>query len=180
MRHPRLSEQLCQCLTALRVKKFFLISNLSLLSSSLKSFLLVLSLFDCIKYPLSHSCLYTPFKVLEGCSEASPSWTSPAPSACLCKRVLQPSDHLHGPPLDLLQQLHIPSVLGAPGLDALLQMWPPWLSVSTSHLQLKRWCIINTQIQNTAPSQLGRRKWAVCQLKPGHCSRLPPVYLSSS
>jgi len=36
--------------------------------------------------------------------------------------VLQPSDHPHGPPLDPLKQLHILSVLEAPGLDAILQM----------------------------------------------------------
>ena len=38
--------------------------------------------------------------------------------------VLQPSEHLHGPPLDPLQQLHIFLVLGALGLDAILQMGP--------------------------------------------------------
>jgi len=32
--------------------------------------------------------------------------------------VLQPSDHLHGPPLDPLQQLHVLLVLWAPELDA--------------------------------------------------------------
>jgi len=36
--------------------------------------------------------------------------------------VLQPSEHLHGPPLDLLQHLHIFPKLVAPGLDAVLQM----------------------------------------------------------
>ena len=39
--------------------------------------------------------------------------------------VLQPSDQLFGLPLDLLQQLHILLVLGAPGLDALFWMQPP-------------------------------------------------------
>ncbi|KAK4812205.1 hypothetical protein QYF61_009097 [Mycteria americana] len=34
--------------------------------------------------------------------------------------VLQPSDHLHSPPLDLLQQVHV-LMLGAPELDAVLQ-----------------------------------------------------------
>jgi len=33
------------------------------------------------------------------------------------REVLQPSDHLCGPPLDPLQQLHICLVLGAPGVD---------------------------------------------------------------
>ena len=38
--------------------------------------------------------------------------------------VLQPSDHLCGPPLDPLQQLLIFPVLGTPDLDALLQTGP--------------------------------------------------------
>ena len=37
--------------------------------------------------------------------------------------VLQPPDH-HGPPLDLLQNLFIFPVLGAPDLDEILQMGP--------------------------------------------------------
>ena len=36
--------------------------------------------------------------------------------------VLQPSRCLCDPPLDLLQQLHVFLVLGAPGLDTVLQM----------------------------------------------------------
>jgi len=36
--------------------------------------------------------------------------------------VLQPSDHLCGPPLDPLQQLHVLLVLRAPELDAGLQV----------------------------------------------------------
>jgi len=36
--------------------------------------------------------------------------------------VLQPSDHLCGPPLDLLQQIHVSPVLRAPKLDAGLQV----------------------------------------------------------
>jgi len=39
--------------------------------------------------------------------------------------VLQPSDQLFGLPLDLLQQLHILLVPGAPGLDVLFWMQPP-------------------------------------------------------
>ena len=42
--------------------------------------------------------------------------------AVLIGEVLQPSDHLHGPPLDPLQQLHVLLVLGAPELDAVLQV----------------------------------------------------------
>jgi len=40
----------------------------------------------------------------------------------LIEEVLQHSDHLCGPPLDLLQQLHVFLVLGAPELDAVLQV----------------------------------------------------------
>lgn len=36
-------------------------------------------------------------------------------------KVLQPLDHLHGPPLDQVEQLHISVMLGTPGLDAVLQ-----------------------------------------------------------
>ena len=36
--------------------------------------------------------------------------------------VLQPSDHLHGPPLEPLQQLHVFLVLGALDLDTVVQM----------------------------------------------------------
>jgi len=46
------------------------------------------------------------------------------PQPFLIGEVLQPSDHLSGPPLELLQQLHIPPVLRAPNLDAVLQMGP--------------------------------------------------------
>ncbi|PKU45367.1 hypothetical protein llap_4311 [Limosa lapponica baueri] len=35
--------------------------------------------------------------------------------------MLQPSDHLCGPPLDLFQQVHVLLMLGAPELDAVLQ-----------------------------------------------------------
>jgi len=38
--------------------------------------------------------------------------------------VLQPSDNLHGPSLDTLQQLHIFHVLGATGSDTVLQVGP--------------------------------------------------------
>lgn len=38
--------------------------------------------------------------------------------------VLQAFDHLHGPPLDTLRQLHIVLTLRTPGLDTVLQMGP--------------------------------------------------------
>ena len=40
----------------------------------------------------------------------------------LVGEVLQPSDHLRGPPLDPLQHIHVLLVLGAPELDAGLQV----------------------------------------------------------
>jgi len=40
----------------------------------------------------------------------------------LIREVLQPSDNFCGPPLDLLQQLHLLLVLRAPDLDAGLQV----------------------------------------------------------
>jgi len=39
-------------------------------------------------------------------------------------QAAQSSDHLSGPPLDLPQELHVLPVLGASGLDAVLQMGP--------------------------------------------------------
>ena len=46
------------------------------------------------------------------------------PQPFLIAEVLQPSDHLSGPSLDPLQEFHIFLVLGAPDLDAVLQMGP--------------------------------------------------------
>ena len=47
-----------------------------------------------------------------------------ATSAPVCLHSKGAFDHLHGPPLDLLQKLHIFLVLGAPDLDAVLQLGP--------------------------------------------------------
>jgi len=44
------------------------------------------------------------------------------PQPFLRGEVLQPSDHLSGPPLDPFQELHVFLVLGPPGLDAVLQI----------------------------------------------------------
>jgi len=46
------------------------------------------------------------------------------PQPLLIGEVLQPSDHLSGPPLDPLQELHVLPVVGAPGPDTVLQMGP--------------------------------------------------------
>ncbi|KAK4815348.1 hypothetical protein QYF61_000180 [Mycteria americana] len=52
----------------------------------------------------------------------------------ILREVFQPSDHFCGPPLDLLQQVHVFLVLGMPELDAILQdvnilfkLWGPEL-----------------------------------------------------
>ena len=81
------------------------------------------------KQPL-HLVFICSLQVLEGHNEVSPD-PSPLqakqaqfPQPFLTGEVLQPSDHLCGPPLDPLQELHILPVLGAPGLDAVLQMGP--------------------------------------------------------
>ena len=58
--HSLLGQPL-QCITTLWVKKFLLISNLSLPYLILRPFPLVLSLSTLINNH-SHSCLYTPFK----------------------------------------------------------------------------------------------------------------------
>jgi len=47
-----------------------------------------------------------------------PQFPQPVPVG----EVLQPSDHLCGPPLDLLQQLHVLPVLGTPELNTVLQV----------------------------------------------------------
>ena len=59
-----------------------------------------------------------PLQVLVGCykvsSEPSLPWAEEPQLSqpVLVEEVLQPSDHLHGPPLDLLQPLHVILVLG--------------------------------------------------------------------
>ena len=67
---------------------------------------------------------------MEGCNEVSrePSLLqakqAKLPQPSLTGVVLQPSDNLCGLPLDLLQQLSTPPVLGAPGVVTVLQMGP--------------------------------------------------------
>ena len=46
------------------------------------------------------------------------------PQPVFAGEVLQPSEHLCGPPLDPLQQLPVLLVLGPPDLDTVLQMGP--------------------------------------------------------
>ena len=69
-------------------------------------------------------------QVLEGLSEVSsdPSLLqvtqAQLPQPFFIGEALQPCDHLHDLPLNLLHQLHIFSVLEAPELDAVFQMGP--------------------------------------------------------
>lgn len=94
---------LFRCLNTLWVKNFILTSNINLFSFSLKPLPVVLSLSVCVQSE-SPSCLWVPCKYWK---------VSPQPSL-LCSEwpqligeVLQPFDHLRGPPLDPLQQLHL-------------------------------------------------------------------------
>jgi len=50
----------------------------------------------------------------------SPTTSGEEPFPFFIEEALQPSDHLHGPPLDPLQQLHVLLVLRAPELDEVL------------------------------------------------------------
>ncbi|KAK4832092.1 hypothetical protein QYF61_020707 [Mycteria americana] len=114
---------LFQGLTTLIVKNFFLISNLNLPSCSLKP----LPLPCPCKKSLSRF-LVGPFQVLEGCYKVSseppllqaeqPQLSQPV----FIGEVLQPSDPLHGPPLDSFQQVHVLLMLGAPELNAVLRV----------------------------------------------------------
>ncbi|KAK4819077.1 hypothetical protein QYF61_025310 [Mycteria americana] len=113
---------LLQCLTTLTVKNFFLVSNLNLPSFSLKPSPLV--------YHYMPFFPAGPLQVLEGCYKVSPqpSLLQAEPpqlsQPVFIGEVLQPTDHLHGPPLDSLQQLHVLLMLGTPELDAVLQVGP--------------------------------------------------------
>ena len=96
-----------------------MISSLNLPYSSFKLFSLVLSLHALMKSP-SPAFLYGPLQVLEGLCKvplepfllqaAEPQLFQPV----LIEEVLQLSDHHHGPPLDVLQYIHVLLVLEAP------------------------------------------------------------------
>jgi len=115
-----------QGLTTLIGKNFSLISHLNLPSFSLEPFPLVLSLHPLVKSP-SPSFLSAP----SGTGSCSKVPSQPSllqaeqpqlPQPGLVGEVLQPSDHLRGPSLDPLQHIHVLLVLGAPELDAGLQV----------------------------------------------------------
>ena len=72
--------------------------------------------------------LVGPLQVVEGCYKVSPQpclLQAEQPQLSppvLIGELIQPSDHFHGPPLDVLQQLHVFLMLRAPELDAGLQV----------------------------------------------------------
>ena len=74
--------------------------------------------------------LIRSLQVLQGHSEVSPEPSllqakqARFPQAFFLAEVLQPSDHLCGPPLDPLYQLHVLLVLATPGLDPVLRVGP--------------------------------------------------------
>ncbi|KAK4826701.1 hypothetical protein QYF61_010916 [Mycteria americana] len=102
---------LVQCLSTLIVKNFFLFKattpcpiTIGPCKKSLSSFLV---LEGCYKVFLEPSLLQAE----------QPQLSQPV----FIGEVLQPSDHLHGSPLDLFQQVCVLLMLGAPELDAALQ-----------------------------------------------------------
>jgi len=120
---------LFQCLTTLSLENFPLTSYLNLFSFSLKPFPLVLSLSDHVK-SWSLFFLKAPFKYWKATVRSPLCFLfSRLEQAQLCHpifvgEVLWPSNHLHGPPLDQFQKLHIFLELAAPGLDTVVQMGP--------------------------------------------------------
>ncbi|KAK4823100.1 hypothetical protein QYF61_025838 [Mycteria americana] len=105
----------CLCSTIPIVIHFFLTSSLNPPSFSLKPLPLVLS-------------LQALLRILKGCNKVSPEpYLLRAKQPQLSQPVLigemfHPSDHFCGPPLDLLQQVHVLPVLRTPELDAVLQV----------------------------------------------------------
>ena len=117
---------LFQCITTLCVKNFLLISNLNLLSQFKTIPSCPITINPCKQpYSLLFIC---SLQVLEGHSDVSPEPSllqakqAQFPQPFLTGEVLQSSDHLSGPPLNPLEELHVLHVLGAPGLDAVFQM----------------------------------------------------------
>jgi len=117
---------MCQCLTTLRAKNFFLISNINLTSLNLTPLPLVLSLHALVKSP-APAFLIGTLQVLNGCNKVSPQPSvlqAEQPQllqSALIGEVLQPSDHFCGRPLHPLSQVHVFAVLRAPELDAELR-----------------------------------------------------------
>lgn len=135
---------LFQCFTAFWVKNFLLISNLNPSCLRLKPFPLVLSLSTLVNSH-SPSCLYAHFKYWKATMRSlwsllfsklnEPSSLQPF----LTGEVLQPSDHLSGPPLDPLQEFHVLPVLWAPGLDTVLKLSTAAHTNTRSALPMNCW-----------------------------------------
>ncbi|KAK4819021.1 hypothetical protein QYF61_024137 [Mycteria americana] len=107
---------LFQWFTTLIVKKkVFLISSLNLASFSLKQLTLVLSQQVLLKILKGHNTVSTEPSLLWA---EQPQLSQPFSIG----EVFHPSDHSCGPPLDLLQQVHVFPVLRTPELDAVLQV----------------------------------------------------------
>jgi len=114
---------LCQRLTTLWVKNFFLTSDVNLPSLSLKPFFLVLSLAIRLCKMLIMLRLLNSLQILEGCNEISPKASLlQAKQAQLSlnflhKKVVQHFHNHFDPLLDLLQQFCVCHVMGAPDLN---------------------------------------------------------------
>ena len=94
---------LCHCLTTVTVKNF-LISSLNCPSFGLKPFPLVLSQVTLIESVPFFSSFCPHLDTERPLSGLPRAFSSPALSACPHRKVFHPLDHLHGPPLDALQQ----------------------------------------------------------------------------
>ena len=118
----------CSSTSALSVNNFHLVSNLNLTSFSLKPFPLVLSLpthekswFPPVyELPLNVGRLYWSLHA----AFSSPDWISPSLSACLHRKDTPALWSSSWPSSGPRQKLHLFPVLGAPDLDAVLQMVP--------------------------------------------------------
>ena len=117
MGHPDSLGNLLRHLTTLSVKIFPLTSNVNLPSFSLKTFPLVLSLSTHVKSCFSHVYKLSSNTARPQCGLPAafsfPSWTSPAPLACLHTSDTPALGSSSWPsPLDPLQKLHIFPMLG--------------------------------------------------------------------
>ncbi|KAK4831204.1 hypothetical protein QYF61_016041 [Mycteria americana] len=146
---------LFHCFTTPTVKNFFLLSSLNLPSFTLKTLPLVL---------LQQALL----KILKGCNKVSPEPSllqdkQPQLSQpFLIGEVFHPPDHFCGPPLDLLQQVHVFPVLRAQ--DTVLQV--------RSHQS-------GVEGQNHLPQPAGHASFDAAQGTVGllGCERTLPVHV---
>ena len=76
----------------------------------------------------------------------------------LTEEMLQSTNHLCGPVLDLLQYVYIPLVLGSPELNLALLMWPHQQRGWTTSLSLMATCLL-TQLRRLCPHILFSSDW---------------------